>query len=408
MVAATVKVMGRTPKDELPDCTTHGRQGVTISKDGTYGKRARQRFRCTDDENGAFHRFTPPLPKNTVALGICDTCENHVQTHQGPAGLPRGLYELREVVSALQAVAVGTTYTEAAKTVRTEYWGAQGTGRLGVGTVEGGQTVADWLERYGPAIIAHYPLPTQVETIVLDSTWYRKMNTWTGVTDDLFCVLGAYGYTSGGDGQVLGFWPNATRNQRDWEKFLRTLPKPRSVVADGERAIINAVKKVWPGVPFHRCEHHLYATVRKLRPAKSNPARATLGKALGDAFQSRKGWTAFKRAVTRSGHQPLVAWVAANDAMVTAQLVQRPNIPPHYGNSSIEQKLGLVRERIDSRAWTFRNRHRLSLLLSVMRLQMNRQYNSAHWLRVLTEFELTQPQTGWVRHTDTLGVSSLR
>jgi len=94
--------------------------------------------------------------------------------------------------------------------------------------------------------------------------------------------------------------------------------------------------------------------------------------------------------------------------MVTAQLVQRPNIPPHYGNSSIEQKLGLVRERIDSRAWTFRNRHRLSLLLSVMRLQMNRQYNSAHWLRVLTEFELTQPQTGWVRHTDTLGVSSLR
>jgi len=43
-----------------------------------------------------------------------------------------------------------------------------------------------------------------------------------------------------------------------------------------------------------------------------------------------------------------------------------------------------------------------------MRLQMNRQYNSAHWLRVLTEFELTPPQTGWVRQTDPLGMSSLR
>jgi hypothetical protein len=43
-----------------------------------------------------------------------------------------------------------------------------------------------------------------------------------------------------------------------------------------------------------------------------------------------------------------------------------------------------------------------------MRLQMNRQYNSAHRLRVLTEFELTQPKSGWVRNTDPLGVSSLR
>jgi hypothetical protein len=44
-----------------------------------------------------------------------------------------------------------------------------------------------------------------------------------------------------------------------------------------------------------------------------------------------------------SGHAPLISWVAANDVMVTAQLAQRPNIPPHYGNSSIEQKLGLVK-----------------------------------------------------------------
>lgn len=350
MVAATVRVMGWTRKDELPDCTIHGSEGVTISKNGTYGKRARQRFRCTNNDSGVFHRFTPPLPKSTVALGICDTCENHIQSHQGPAGLPRGLYELREVVSALQAIAVGTTYTEAAKTVRTEYWGAAGTGRLGGGTVEGGQTGADWLERYGPAIIDHYPLPTQVETIVLDSTWYRKMNTWTGVTDDLFCVLGAYGYTSGGGGQVLGFWPNATRKQGDWEKFLRTLPRPQSVVSDGEAAIIKAAAKVWPGVPFHRCEHHLYANVRKLLPAKPDPARTALATALAEAFQTEKGWAAFKNQVKLSGHAALAAWVAGNDVMVTAQLAQRPNIPAHYGNSSIEQKLGLVKERIDSRA----------------------------------------------------------
>ena len=341
-------------------------------------------------------------------MGICDTCENHIQSHQGPAGLPRGLYELREVVSALQAIAVGTTYTEAAKTVRAEYWGAAGTGRLGAGTVEGGQTVADWLERYGPAIIDNYPLPDQVDTIVLDSTWYAKTDTWTGVRSDLFCVLGAYGYTSGGGGQVLGFWPSAKRRQQDWEKFLRTLPRPKSVVADGDRSIVNAVAKVWPGVWLHRCEHHLYANVKALLPAKPDPNRVALGSALAKAFQSEKGWVAFKKQVKLSKHAPLIAWVSANDATVTTQLTQRRHIPPHYGNSSIEQKLALLKERIDSRAWTFRNRDRLVLLLSLMRLQMNRQYNSAHWLRVLTEFELTQPQTGWVRNTDPLGVPSLR
>jgi hypothetical protein len=50
-----------TPKDELPDCTIHGSEGVAISKDGTYGKRARQWFRCTNEDTGVFHRFTPRL-----------------------------------------------------------------------------------------------------------------------------------------------------------------------------------------------------------------------------------------------------------------------------------------------------------------------------------------------------------
>jgi hypothetical protein len=85
-------------------------------------------------------------------------------------------------------------------------------------------------------------------------------------------------------------------------------------------------------------------------PRAASPPKQAPGQALADAFQSKKGWSAFKKQVKLSDYSPLTAWVATNDVMVTAQLAQRPKIPPHYGNSSIEQKLSLVKERIDSRA----------------------------------------------------------
>ena len=37
-----------------------------------------------------------------------------------------------------------------------------------------------------------------------------------------------------------------------------------------------------------------------------------------------------------------------------------------------------------------------------MLLQMNRQH-ATHWVRILIDIELTQPQTGWVRNADPLG-----
>ena len=100
-----------------------------MSKDGTYGKRKRQRYRCTDPATGQFHRFVPELPRLVVESGTCDTCDNHVHTHQGPVALPGGLYEVREIAQALVLLAQGQTYTETARVIRGRYWGVVGTGR---------------------------------------------------------------------------------------------------------------------------------------------------------------------------------------------------------------------------------------------------------------------------------------
>lgn len=165
-----------------------------MSKDGTYGKRQRQRYRCTDPTDGRFHRFVPELPRLVVASG---TCDNHVHTHQGPVALPGGLYEVREVAQALVLLAQGQTYTETARITRGRYWSVGGTGRRADSSVENGQTVADWLDQFGPVIAAGTTETEWPESIVVDSTEFQHTNPQTGRAEQLFCVLAAWGYPAG-------------------------------------------------------------------------------------------------------------------------------------------------------------------------------------------------------------------
>ena len=46
----------------------------------------------------------------------------------------------------------------------------------------------------------------------------------------------------------------------------------------------------------------------------------------------------------------------------------RPNIPPVYSNSAVEQALRVFRSALEPRAFAFRNRPRMNNLLELMRL----------------------------------------
>jgi hypothetical protein len=60
----------------------------------------------------------------------------------------------------------GLTYTDAARRVRTHYWGPGGTGRLNGDA--SGQTVADWVGPFAPVLSAELAEKERPETIVLD------------------------------------------------------------------------------------------------------------------------------------------------------------------------------------------------------------------------------------------------
>ena len=339
--------------------------------------------------DGSFHRFVPVMPRHRVADGVCLTCDNPVHEHQGPIGLYRGLYQVKEMALALVEVARGTSYTETARRLRANYWGLRAPRGQGPNTVESGQVVADWLNQFGPVIIDAYAETEWPECVVLDSTEYQWTNPRTGWRQQLFVILCAWGYEAGEQrGRLWRVEARPHDRKEDWTEFLRALPGvPLSVVHDGDKAIGPAVRRRWSGkVPVHICEHHLWVNAGRAR-ASDEAAGYTVptDKQLDAAFQSPGGWRAFRSEARRGGGPTLTKWVKDNDAQVSAQTKRRASIPAHYSTGALDRAIAQLRKATQSRAWTFRNRERMNLLLGLMRLRVTRQDSPDAWAELIRQ-----------------------
>lgn len=315
--------------------------------------------------------------------GVCDTCDNHVEVHEGPVAVAEGLYAVREVAQALVGVGRGLTYTDASRRVRTRYWGPDGTGRLNGDA--SGQTVADWVGQFAPVLSDELGEKEWPETIVLDGTEFQWTNPRTGTPQQLFCVLAAWGYPAGdAKGRLWRLEASPTDRNTDWEAFLRSLNgKPTSVVCDRDLAIIGGVQRRWGktgsnAVPIHLCEHHLYANARKAlgKDGITEFGHPTLD-ALRDAFKSLEGWETFADAVNADPSATHgKGWVKHWNSRMRIQTARRASLPPRYSTGALEAPIRDLRQMLERRRWTFRNRERMNLLLDLARLRLNRQDDS--------------------------------
>ncbi len=375
---------------KLPACPRPGHETYRVVRDGTYGKRKRQRFRCQGPD-GQFHRFVPPVPRQRSEFGVCEACDNDVQVYEGPVVQRRGLYEVREIAEALVSVANGVTYTEAARRVRGRYWGAGGKGTRKATSVEGGQTVAEWLHQFGRVVAEPWAETAWPECVVLDSTEFQHRNPKTQKMGQLFVVMAAWGYPAGNPkGRLWRLEARPTDRNSDWREFLDTLPgRPAGVVCDRDNAIIGGVRQRWGrgrnAVPIHLCEHHLW---KKGMDALGRDGMRSYGTALPsllrDAFRSPAGWDAFATAVAA---EPLASktqrWVSHWDKRMRNQTARRASLPAHYSTGALEPKLHDVRDVLERRKWTFRNRARLNLLLELVRLRLNRHDDPTGWATLI-------------------------
>ena len=66
-----------------------------------------------------------------------------------------------------------------------------------------------------------------------------------------------------------------------------------------------------------------------------------------------------------------------------AQTARRASLPAHYATGAIEPKLATVRQMLERRRWTFRNRRRMNILLELVRQRLNRTDDVTRWATLI-------------------------
>jgi hypothetical protein len=369
------------PAKNLPPCPKPGHAARRVVKDGSYGKPPRQRFRCIGEvsnqktgEVRQFHRFTPSPPRLLAESAVCDTCDNEVRPHTGPVSSRSYAFPVREVASAFVSVGTGASYMQAAGRARVS------ARRQPVRRDQGGALVAEWLDLLAPVVLEAHAEKCWPETLVLDSTWFMAENPWTHTRSLAFNVLGAYGYPDGAaPGRLWALHATHTARQPDWERFLRSLDistPPKLVISDGNAAIINAVRAVWPATPgpsfptpfIARCELHLHRNgVEHMAEDNIGGWMHPMRQRLGTAFLRSEGWDELVEKV--DGYLHTEAWLT-DLAEVETQVAVRHLLPAHHSTAALDQALGRVRDSLSPRTFVLRNKRRTNLTLGLIRLHL--------------------------------------
>jgi hypothetical protein len=386
---------------EMPNCP-RGCPSVKVVRDGvqrTEG-RERQRYRCIVAD-GSFHRFVGEsgLSRTRGDGHSCVECARPLEVDGGPVALWHSRYFVKEVATALWSLAGGVSYTEAASRLRRRAWGDDGAAQLAETTVASGQMVADWLSKFGPIVAGPHAETEWPETVVLDSTRFMYTDRFTGTSNQLFCVLAAWGYPKGArKGRLWLLRAYPLQDAPTWEQFLAELPgRPELVVIDRDYGAIGGVQARWgrgrKGVPIHLCEHHLYER----------------GKA---ALVSPEGWEEFHRLAVAAGG-PAAAWAKHWNTRMRVQTQRRATIPEHYANGAVEAPLEEVKRILGKRRWTFRNADRMNLLLELVRIRYNRAATEADFAAELRKKLADGTALKGLRHDPRLpgrrvSISSLR
>lgn len=365
-------------------------------KDGRYGDPQRQLFRCVgpavSPRTGKvrpFHRFAPETPRVMTESGVCDVCESQLHTHAGPLAARTWGFPLREVAGAFVAVGTGASYTQAADRARVA------ARRPRVARERGGPLVAEWLDMLGPIVADHHQEAAWPETLVLDRTWFMARNRRTGDEALAFNVLGAYGYTHEGSGRVWGLYATHRGTQVEWEEFLRTLDvtvPPRLVLCDGDEAIINAVRAVWPVTPgpsfptpfVKRCELHLHRNgIDAMAKDRIGGHLHYIRRRLGTAFLRSEGWD--ELVEESAGYASTQGWVTGIAPAVSAQVAVRHLLPQHHSTAALDMALGRARDFLDSRSFVLRNKRRTNVLLALIRNHLNGIDVERHYYQLLRD-----------------------
>jgi hypothetical protein len=384
---------------ERPRCSRPGHEDARVWFNGTYGKRGheRPRWKCVPRNGDPPHRFTEPLPRRLAHEGYCTDCERAFDRREGPASARSYAFTLKQVVDALQAVASGASYRQAAWRARSDAHRHPDDGRSAHG-----QLVADWVELFAPVIFAsERPSRWPTKALLLDEQIFRVRSPDRRCGGyECFTILAAYGYEQ----KEQSIWrleahpparePHAATSAvtaEVWAGFLRSLPGcPERIVCDRGTALLAGVRRVWPQLEPYICEWHLMRHPAQLLHECGLDEAEQLVDALGQALHSKESFERFASLAADVRRRELDRWLSRERRFIEHQLERKLSEPVGLPHSvgALEERLRVIEQRLAWRAGRMTNQARLNRLLMLFQLELNGKADRSTWTRAIRDFLL--------------------
>jgi hypothetical protein len=325
-----------------------------VWRDGTYATAAgpRPRYRCIPANGDRPHRFT----------------EAAVQAPR------RSSYTARDIAAALAGVGRGLSYREAAK-------------QAGVD----GNTVADWVEMYAPALYARYARARWPAVVELDSVAFRARSVGDGDESTAFQIFAALTPPRRSRAQLvtLDVFPRDPPGGRQalWEEFLSSLEGvPAQVVCAPDLDLVRAVAAVWPpegsSPTVFLCQRHLARELLELVQAAGVEPGGRFHRAAARALDSPAAWRRFLGEPPPRRLRALDAWIELHGAQIASQLGRDA---ASTTTELLEERLLLLQERLADRRGNLTNRERTRRLLTLLLLDLNGRGDPARYEEIIRE-----------------------
>lgn len=335
--------------------------------------------------------------------------------------MPAYTFAVAEIARALVLVGEGKSLREASQKVR------YGAGRF-TSDRHGNRwasrqnaLVSDYLDNYAPVVVRAMTPTHWHRMLVLDSQPLGiRIRQATNPGYDPDREGGAVLVAAGRDRSQprTRNWLSTLAGDEtadSWWDFLTQLdpePAPFWVVADGSKAIRNAVEVLWPDAIFYPCEEQLRR--RALFHAANDGALDVPGmtEAIEQCFYGVEAWEALGDLVMALGPSSLMSWRlwTEPDARRMGDLKHRYGDYPN-GNGAAESVALAIKNRIGERTRVFRNAERLAAVIALMGIDVAEQASATTYGRILrTHLEQHgwQPELDWEGPHDYYGeVSSL-
>ena len=379
----------------------HGQRGRA---DGRYEK---TRWRCVRTVGGLVERHYWTAPRRTPTSAhpdgtVCGSCEHEAHRAEGPTIVPSYSFAVAEVARGLVLIGEGTSIRASSQKVRygagrftSDHHGNRWASRQNA-------LVSDYLDNYAPIVVRAMTPTRWPRMLVLDSQPLGiRIRQATNPGYDPSREGGAVLVAAGRDRNQprTRNWLSTLAGDEtadSWWDFLNQLdpdPAPFWVVADGSKAIRNAVAALWPNAIFYPCEEHLRR--RALFHATNDGALAVPGMkaAIERCFWGVEAWDALGDLVMARGPSSLMNWWLRTepDARRMVELKHRYGDYPN-GNGPAESVALAIKNRIGERTRVFRNAERLATVIALMGIDLAEQASATTYGRILRAY---LEQHGW-------------